>query len=260
MNIFKESEFRFTAKCGDYRVVSCQALNGIFLTDKDGNGLGGPALVYDNTFTDIKKPQGIVVARDEIYVVDRDNGCVHVFGKSGEKLKHVRTFGKGLLNQPVGIAFEMNGLNDKIYIADNENHRIAVFDMEGELIESIGEGYGQKPNQFFCPCGVALFKGFLLVAEWGNGRLQVFKDGKYLFMLQDIPHAHDVIVNPNGDVFIAQYSDKRIRKFRIDATDEGHPCFFIGNDFIQLEHNPTSLFWDDGKLGVVSKTHLFYVQ
>ena len=61
MNVFKESEFRFTARCDEYRVVSCQGLNGIFLTDKDGDGLGGPPLVYDNTLTDMKRPQGIVV-------------------------------------------------------------------------------------------------------------------------------------------------------------------------------------------------------
>jgi DNA-binding beta-propeller fold protein YncE len=264
MNIFTEPEFRFTAALSSgQRVVSCQATNTLILTEADGS-------VVNTRKADFNMPQGIAVSSDHaevgsviprlyvsVFVVDRYNGCVKVFKRlsGSQDLLYERSFGEGMLNQPVGIAINRDaGL---LYVADNENHRIAVFTEGGEFVEALGRGYGQEPGQLFCPCGVALYKGLVIVAEWGNGRIQVFRDGAPFIAIGGMPHAHDVVVGDDGEVFLALYSHKAVQRFKITFNDDGSPCFEIVLDRVQLEHNPTSLFLgNDGKLGVVTKTKL----
>jgi hypothetical protein len=180
-----------------------------------------------------------------------------VFQKDGSTgiFEFSRSFGEGMLNQPVGIVLDKE--RDELYVADNENHRIVAFKTDGTFLLTLGNGYGQKPGQMFCPCGVAFYKNLIVIAEWGNGRLQMFKDGKSVLVINGMPHAHDIIINEEGEGYVALYSHKALAKFKITLNDDASPCFELCAERIQLEHNPTSLFFDkDGKLGVVTKTRL----
>jgi DNA-binding beta-propeller fold protein YncE len=261
-NVFTEPEFRFTATLPNgQRIVSCQASNRLLVTDPDGN-------VVSAAEADFKMPQGIVVSKElftdggvpyvNAFVVDRYGGCVKVFKKlaaDGAPLVYERSFGEGMLNQPVGIA--MDHERGELYVADNENHRVVAFRTDGAFLLTLGRGYGQESGQMFCPCGVALYRGMILVAEWGNGRLQVFREGKPYIAIGGMPHAHDVVVSDKGEVFLALYSHKAVQRFKITFSDDGSPCFEIVLDRVRLEHNPTSLFFEgDGKLGVVTSARL----
>ena len=266
MNVFASPELRFTAALPNgQRIVSCQASNRLLVTDAKGD-------VVSAEEADFRMPQGIAVSKERaeincgvslpyvsVYVVDRYNGCVKAFKKytpDGAPLMYERSFGEGLLNQPVGIALDHE--RDELYVADNENHRVAVFGAaSGEFVRALGRGYGQEPGQLFCPCGVALYKGLVLVAEWGNGRLHVFRDDKPYIAIGGMPHAHDVAVNDKGEAFLALYSHKAVQRFRITFSDDGAPCLEIVLERVALEHNPTSLFFDgDGGLGVVTSARL----
>ena len=284
MSVFTEPEYRFTtALQNGKRLVTCQASNSLLVTDADGS-------ISAVVKAEFQMPQGVVESKatGDIFVVDRYAGCVKVFRPfdSEEDISHhhpsmlrrpfgcvkvprpfdsdqdiltshYRTIGAGTLNQPVGIAIDHE--RDELYVADNENHRIAAFKTDGTFLLTLGRGYGQELGQLFCPCGVAFYKNIVVVAEWGNGRLQVFKDGKSIVAIGGMPHAHDVVVNDKGEGFLALYSHKAVQRFRITLNDDGYPCieFDWGGDRISLEHNPTSLFFDEnGKLGVVTKTKL----
>jgi DNA-binding beta-propeller fold protein YncE len=266
MNVFHDAEFR-AAACvlrDDSILVSDARSNSVLRVDLEGNVMGGIEC-------DFKQPEGIAVSRDgEVYVVDRYNGCVKVFayGEDKTKLVHQRTFGEGILNQPVGIAIAYIPLppentkdNTRIYVADNENHRVMVYNKEGEFHWVIGEGYGQGVGQLFCPCGVAWYKGLLIVAEWGNGRVQVFnKHCKSILCIGGFPHAHDVGVDLEGNVYVALYSSKRIRKFKIDVHEDGTPTFTVGEEVTDLIVNPTSLLvGDKGVVVVVGRTKVVRV-
>ena len=257
MSVFTEPEYRFTtALQNGKRLVTCQASNSLLVTDADGS-------ISAVVKAEFQMPQGVVESKasGDIFVVDRYAGCVKVFRPFDSEqdilTSHYRTIGAGTLNQPVGIAIDHE--RDELYVADNENHRIAAFKTDGTFLLTLGRGYGQELGQLFCPCGVAFYKNIVVVAEWGNGRLQVFKDGKSIVAIGGMPHAHDVAVNDKGEGFLALYSHKAVQRFRITLNDDGYPCieFDWGGDRISLEHNPTSLFFDeDGTLGVVTKTKL----
>ncbi|MDZ7392438.1 MAG: 6-bladed beta-propeller [candidate division KSB1 bacterium] len=64
-------------------------------------------------------------------------------------------------------------LRDSVYITDWMNHCIMVADMEGRLDRAIGRR-GQGPGEFDTPVGIAANSASLLVAEFGNRRVQVF--------------------------------------------------------------------------------------
>ena len=252
MSVFTEPEYRFTVYAGRKRMASCQATNSLIITYPDGK-------IKETVTADFQMPQGMVFLEKtgELFVIDRYRACVKVFLKNKKEstLEFTRSFGEGILNQPVGIVLDKE--RDELYVADNENHRIVAFKTDGTLLLTMGRGYGQEPGQMFCPCGVAFYKNLVIVAEWGNGRLQVFRDGKSILVINGMPHAHDVVINENGEGFVALYSHKQVAKFKITFNDDQYPCFELSADKIQLEHSPTSLFFDeDGKLGVVTKTKL----
>ena len=255
MSVFTEPEYRFTAQLfGGKRLVTCQSSNSMLVTDHDGT----ISMVVKAGF---QMPQDIAVLikTGEVFVVDRYVGCVKVFQQLFNDADtttpcRFRTIGAGMLNQPVGIAIDEDA--DLLYVADNENHRIAVFTTGGVFMKALGSGYGQEPGQLYCPCGVALYKGLLFVAEWGNGRLQVFNsDGKSMLIVNGIQHAHHVIASPEGEIFVAQYSHKRVRMLKVTVDENRFPIFTVKDDFLQLDAPPTSLFWDNG-LGVVTNTRL----
>jgi tripartite motif-containing protein 2/3/tripartite motif-containing protein 71 len=127
------------------------------------------------------------------------------------------------MNQPVGIA--ISPLNHRIYVADNENHRVLVLSEEGGYRGDIGGvTHGTAPGHFFCPCGVALFNHpvhgeLLIVSEWGGGRVQVIRvtDGSLFALYGGVSHAHDVVVDSEGIVYVTEYSSRKIKKFSLDG-------------------------------------------
>lgn len=252
MNIFREQEYRFaTYLDADKLLVSDYASNLVLEADREGN------LTNNNIDQGFSKPEGIAVsATGEVFVVNRCPGSVKVFGRDPDgKFVPLRTFGEDALNQPVGITID----NEKgeVYVADNENHRVVVFKIDGRFERVIGNGYGQDPGRLFCPCGVALHKGLVIVAEWGNGRVQVFNaKGNSILVVNGFPHAHDVVANDNGEVFVALYSQKRVRKLKISVYEDDTPSFSIDEVYKQLDNHPTSVLEENGHIRFVSKTRV----
>ena len=73
----------------------------------------------------------------------------------------------------------VNADND-IIVSDFHNHQVKVYDAEGTFKFAFGSN-GEGNGQFNAPTGVAIdSKGNILVADWGNSRIQV--SGNLLFL------------------------------------------------------------------------------
>lgn len=221
-NIFNsnfESDFRFFVRLHDGRgLLSCHSLNVVLVVNGNGDVMG-------RISEGICKPEGIAVnSKGFIHVVDRHKNCIHVFDKNLSLQRSIcmNNNDPGPMNQPVGIA--ISGVDDRIYVADNENHRVLVLSAEGEHVFTFGSGgYGTAPGRFFCPCGVAIFNHpvhgeLVIVSEWGGGRVQVFRVTGTLFALYGgVSHAHDVVVDSDGIVYVSEYSTRRIKRISLDC-------------------------------------------
>ena len=252
MNVLQEQEFRFGAVLPDGRLlISNHATDQVLVAEKSGVVI---CAVIDSHFN---KPEGLAVdpKAKEIYVADRYNHCIKVF--DFEFVLKRTMGGKGILNQPAGIAFDLASFH--LYVADSQNHRIAVFNPHGVLVHTIGSGFGKKENQLCGPSAVALYNGLVIVSEYGNGRLQVFKNAKSILVVDGFPMAQHVVCDPNtGKIYVSLHIHKRIRKIQIHAPDpETHPRFSISEEAISMDYMPNGLFLVDGtKLAVVTKTSI----
>ena len=73
---------------------------------------------------------------------------------------------------PDGIVIEPGGA---LLLADRHGHRVVALDAAGRLTGT-GSGKGWKPGRLLSPAGMArLADGRLVVADRGNGRVQVFR-------------------------------------------------------------------------------------
>jgi sugar lactone lactonase YvrE len=164
------------------------------------------------------------------------------------------------MNQLVGIA--ISAVDDSVYVADNENHRVLVFTAGGEYLTSLGDGYGTDPGNFFCPCGVALYVHpvhgqLVIVSEWGGGRVQVFRpDGRLFALYGGVDHAHHVVVDAEGTIYVSEYSARKIKKFSLTGELLGGKewgssavSLVAGKDGVDsvVMPNQVVLVWGEGK-------------
>jgi len=140
--------------------------------------------------------------KDNVWLVDRDNGQILKFTPEGKLLMTIGTegyrsstgvprddftsdafarvtHGGDPFNLPAGVAVAPGG---DVFVADGyANSRVHHFSSEGELIKSWGEP-GNGPGQFNLPHGVWVDRyDRVLVADRENNRVQVFsRDGEFL--------------------------------------------------------------------------------
>ena len=219
MNIYSQSEnadYRFFVRLPDGRgLLSCHARNVVVIVNSSGDEVGQ---LEDG----IRRPEGIAVnSKGYVFVVDRYNNCVHVYDENLVRQCGIVTDSQppGRMNQPVGIA--ISTIDDSIYVADNENHRVLIFTAGGKYRSSLGDGYDTAPGKFFCPCGIALYVHpahgeLIIVSEWGGGRVQVFRtDGRLFALYGGVEHAHHVVVDADGIIYVSEYSARKIKKFSL---------------------------------------------
>ena len=135
----------------------------------------------------------IIIAFDrsgDVYVADSSNRRIQVFTPEGQYLRTFSSKGAGPVTpegqylrtfsskgagpekpcRPAGVAID----GDRVYVADSDNHRVSMFSTEGKFLKSFG-GKGEARVQFQSPRFVHVSKdGFILVADFKNGRIQVF--------------------------------------------------------------------------------------
>ncbi|MHB1137103.1 MAG: SMP-30/gluconolactonase/LRE family protein [Coriobacteriia bacterium] len=153
-----------------YQVVVF-TLEGEFVSQwgKPGNGPG-----------DLDRPNGIAVSNDgqRVYVSDSNHARVIAFTSDGEVLWQVGTSPEGMkddsdrpIQLPRGLCVEDDG---SILVADAFSFEVVRISPDGEVLARYG-ARGVDPGQWNFANDVSIFRGFALVADKGNGRVQMVR-------------------------------------------------------------------------------------
>ena len=135
-----------------------------------------------------------------IYVCDKENHRIQVFQSDGTFVAKFGSMGNkpGELEHPHYIAVSNT---NRVIVSDSNNHRLQIFDVNGkvgfttkppiaryttlQVLTTFGSE-GTEEGQFKFPRGVAVDEGgFIFVADSGNNRIQVSRDGRWLALPQD---------------------------------------------------------------------------
>ncbi len=197
---------------------------------------------------------GVAVdSKDNVYVLNRGKHSVIVFDQDGNFL---RSFGEGLFSARAhGIHI---GPDDSVYCVDDGLHTVQKFTPEGQLLMTLGTAHQPSPKwqgrPFNRPTHVAVSRvtGDLYVSDgYGNCRIHKFSaEGRHLLSWGEpgvdagqFIRPHNVVVDPDDRVYIADRENHRIQVFDADGKfismwnnihrpdgicldDEGH--FYIG--------------------------------
>lgn len=167
-------------------------------------------------------PLGIAVdGADNVYVVDSSPPRVHVFDRSGTKL---RTITHPSLERPTGIA--VDSVRDRLYVSDSssrssDSHKICAFDLSGNYLGSFG-GRGRDHGKFFFATYLALDPaGNLYVTDTMNARVEVFDTaGHYVKTVGrsgDAPGMFDkpkgVAIDSFGNIYVVDSAWSNVQIF-----------------------------------------------
>ena len=171
---------------------------------------------FDNTLLDKIKLFG------NITVVNSTDSCLPVV-KYKDKVRPVMCIGYvasnsvGQFNNPWGV--EVDKQTGNIYVADQSNNRIQMFDENLNYLSKIGE--------INSPICIAISKEKVFVSQGGPNNLSVFDTKGTLLKQIGTPGSGDgqfknprgiAINESNDDIYVCDYSNKRIQLFSKDYS------------------------------------------
>ena len=159
------------------RYVADRALKRVLVYDDQNRylkAIGSP---------EVWAPTDVLIAGDELYVSDLDNGQIAVVDKSsGEELERLgrEGFDEAEFMFPTNLARDRDG---NLYVADTANYRIQKVDRRGRPLLQIGEA-GDAPGNFARPKGVALDgEGRIYAVDAAFMNVQIFDaEGRLLLV------------------------------------------------------------------------------
>jgi DNA-binding beta-propeller fold protein YncE len=206
---------------------------------------------------DLVEAAGVATdSRDQVYVFNRGEHPVIVFGPGGE---FIRAWGERQFRRPHGITI---GPDDGVYLTDDLDHTVRKFTAAGKLIFTLGTS--GRPSDtgatsqdyrtvlrsgppFHYPTNLALSPaGELYVADgYGNARVHKFSPKGRLLLSWGEPGSgpgqfllpHGLAVGRDGTVYVADRENSRIQlfspagEFLAQWSDVARPCqVFIDGD------------------------------
>jgi glucose/arabinose dehydrogenase len=122
------------------------------------------------------RPSDVSIRGFFVYAVDETDRMLLRWDSSGsyrDVLLNFEDLDTGRRISPYGLDVDASG---RLAITDVENHKVLVLDTYLNINVAFGN-YGTFDGQFDTPLGVSFTpRGELLVADSGNGRLQIFSD------------------------------------------------------------------------------------
>jgi sugar lactone lactonase YvrE/fibronectin type 3 domain-containing protein len=159
----------------------------------------------------LKKPTGIAVYGENIYVCDASLDRVVIFSRNGA---YRDSFGEGgsgpkQLSNPDGI-FVYQGI---IYVADYGNDRIQVFGPNGVFLQSIGTG-GGGDSQLKSPTDVAVdHRGNVYVIDGDSRQVKIFRqNGTYSGKIRGPEKPYALAMSDDG-IFVTDIENYNITKY-----------------------------------------------
>ena len=121
----------------------------------------------------LKKPTGICIdEKDRIYVANRGNNKIILFGPRGEYITAIHNGDS--LNEPRGIFLDTQG---NLVVCDTGNQCIQVMSPNGSLLRTIGKGGLRKPVDCLCHEG----KVFVSDNHFHLVKVYNIADGRFLY-------------------------------------------------------------------------------
>ena len=196
------------------------------------NGVSPPFATFDLASEPVlRDPHDLTVGPDgRLYVADKLANRIAIFDK--ETLELVGSFGAGELFNPRDIDFGPDG---RAVIADTGNSRVAIYEIAGDtatLVGSLGgasrtEGAAAHPN------------GRIYATASGLGALIAYENGKPVATATGLSGAHDVDVDREGNLLVADMGHRRIVKYAPDLTVlsvlEGPAYGFVGPRYLATD-------------------------
>ena len=192
----------------------------IYTTQKDGtvrvfSAGGEPLLTVGGEVKGkkpfIKKPVGIDLYKDKIFVTDDALGRVVILSKDGKYLDSFGKKGNGPkeFKNPRGI-FVYDGV---IYVADKGNGRVQIFGPNGVYMSSIGVE-GAQEALLKGPADVVVdHDGLIYAVDGDNKKVKIFDHaGKFLRNIAEIRGPHSIALDRDG-VYISNEAKYNISKY-----------------------------------------------
>ncbi|XP_011409336.1 PREDICTED: protein lin-41-like, partial [Amphimedon queenslandica] len=160
---------------------------------------------------------GVVVHTNGKIFASSYDGFVQVFSEDGTAVRRIgsKGNGNGQFDWPFGLLL----VGDRLYVSDLNLHRVQYFSATtGQYIGQFGSD-GNGNGQFSSPRGVSTDgKGNILVAEYSNKRVQVFKeDGTFVQVIQCDGKASDVVVDNEGKIHVTIRDQHHVQVFSPDG-------------------------------------------
>ncbi len=189
------------------------------------------------------EPHDLVLSPDRhsLYVADNGNNRIAVLNPIS--LKFIGSFGEGELGAPHDVVFNESG---RLLVADTDNSRIAIYDLNSSPVKLIGEIVGEVRR----PEGVEVdANGRVLATGAASGNIVVFKNNAIVAQAGGMSSPHDVVVAPNGTLWIADAGNNRLLnmtpEFKLISIVQGAPYHFKGPRYLDFDR--------EGRLYVADK-------
>jgi tripartite motif-containing protein 71 len=150
-------------------------------------------------------PASVAIAASDgdILVADRNNDRVQKYRPDGT---HDDSFDDLGLLEPNGVA--VDPATDLIYIADAGNDRVVVVNHQGVFQDEWDTG--DRPSM------LAARNGFVYVTDGLDAKVEKFEtDGDFVTSWDLEPDSNPcgVAITPGGNVYVAEFSKRRVQKF-----------------------------------------------
>ncbi len=178
----------------------------------------------DDSTQQLVQPYGTALFNGRLYVVDTGAAGVAIFDFTNKRFSYLSGAPNGQMRRPINIRIDTDGTK---YVTDTGVDKVLVYDKADRFVAAYG-----KEDQFR-PTDVAITADRLYVTDVQHHQVHVLDKhtGKPLFVFGkagsgegELFHPTNIVVAPDGDLYVSETSNYRIQRF----TQEGKPVRSYG--------------------------------
>ncbi len=156
----------------------------------------------------LSDPHDVIIGPDDrLYVADKFANRIAILDR--DTLEVVGSFGEGELAGPHDVDFDAAG---RAIVADTENNRVAIYDFSSGSPQLAGTliGIGRPEGALAHP------NGRIYATSSYYGSITAFENGTSVATARGLSGAHDIAVDSDGDLWVADSGNRRIVKYSPD--------------------------------------------